>query len=125
LEELGFNSRQGQEFFLFSIASKLNLGPTQTPVQCKQGVVLAGVKRYRRGTVRSPVYTDEVKNCEAIGLTPLPPYVFVARCLKKQEIILYRVGGTCRVYRPHHSVCNKLLLPTLLVGVTIIPYSRF
>jgi hypothetical protein len=40
-------------------------------------------------------------------------------------IILYRVGGTCRVYRLHHSIGYTLLLPTLLVGITIFPYSRF
>jgi hypothetical protein len=34
--------------------------------------------------------------------------------------ILYRVGGTCRVYRLHHSIVYNPLLPTLLVGFTII-----
>jgi hypothetical protein len=28
-------------------------------------------------------------------------------------MILYRVGGTCRVYRLHHSVVHSLLLPTV------------
>jgi hypothetical protein len=35
--------------------------------------------------------------------------------------ILYRVGGTCRVYRLHHSIVHTLLLPTPRVGITIIP----
>jgi hypothetical protein len=30
-----------------------------------------------------------------------------------------------RVYKLHHSIGYTLLLPTLLVGVAIIPYSRF
>jgi hypothetical protein len=37
------------------------------------------------------------------------------------SLILYRVGGTCRVYRLHHSVVHNLLLPTTVVGFTIIP----
>jgi hypothetical protein len=39
--------------------------------------------------------------------------------------ILYHVGGTCRIYRLHHSIVYNLLLPTPLVSITIIPYSRF
>jgi hypothetical protein len=39
--------------------------------------------------------------------------------------IVYRVGGTCWVYRLHHSIVHSLLLPTPLVGITIIPYTRF
>jgi hypothetical protein len=39
--------------------------------------------------------------------------------------ILYRVGGTCGVYRLHHSIVHTLLLPTPRVGITIILYSRF
>jgi hypothetical protein len=45
--------------------------------------------------------------------------------LRYVDIILYCVGGTCRVYRLHHSICYTLLLSTPLVGVTIIPHSRF
>jgi hypothetical protein len=40
-------------------------------------------------------------------------------------IILYRVGGTCRVYRLHHSVVYNPLLPAPLLGITIIPYTQF
>jgi hypothetical protein len=38
--------------------------------------------------------------------------------------ILYRVGGTCRVYRLH-SIVYSLLLATPGVGITVILYSRF
>jgi hypothetical protein len=38
-----------------------------------------------------------------------------------QTCILYRVGGTCMVYRLHHSIVHNLLLPTPRVGITIIP----
>jgi hypothetical protein len=34
--------------------------------------------------------------------------------------ILYRVDGTCRVYRLHHSIVHTLLLPTPRVGITFI-----
>jgi hypothetical protein len=37
------------------------------------------------------------------------------------QVILYRVGGTCRVYRLHYSIVHYILLPTPLVGITIIP----
>jgi hypothetical protein len=40
-------------------------------------------------------------------------------------IILYRVGGTCRVYRLHHSFVYNPLLPTPLLSITIIPYTQF
>jgi hypothetical protein len=39
--------------------------------------------------------------------------------------ILYRVGGTCEVYRLHHSIVHTLLLPTLPVDITIFRYTRF
>jgi hypothetical protein len=35
-------------------------------------------------------------------------------------MILYRVGGNYWVYRLHRSIVHTLLLPTLLVGITVI-----
>jgi hypothetical protein len=48
-------------------------------------------------------------------------HFFLSLILREQIIILYRVGGTCRVYGLHHSIVHTLLLPTPLVGITIIP----
>jgi hypothetical protein len=33
---------------------------------------------------------------------------------------MYRVDGTCSVYKLHHSIVHNLLLPTPQVGITII-----
>jgi hypothetical protein len=52
--------------------------------------------------------TTAVHKCACISLYPT------------SEHQMYRVGGTCRVYRLHHSVGYNLLLPTLLVRITII-----
>jgi hypothetical protein len=44
-KESGFNSQQGQEIFLFSIASRQALGPTQPPIQWVLGAVFFDVKQ--------------------------------------------------------------------------------
>jgi hypothetical protein len=41
----GFNSRQGQEIFMYSTVSRPALGPMQPPVQCIPGTLSPGVKR--------------------------------------------------------------------------------
>jgi hypothetical protein len=41
-KELGFDSQQGQDIFLFSITSGLALGPTQPPMQWVLGGLLWG-----------------------------------------------------------------------------------
>jgi small neutral amino acid transporter SnatA (MarC family) len=42
---LGFDSRPGLGIFLFTIASRTALGPTQPPIQWVPGVLSQGVKR--------------------------------------------------------------------------------
>jgi hypothetical protein len=37
--------------------------------------------------------------------------------------ILYRVGGTYRVYKLRHSIVHNILFPTPRVGITFIPYK--
>jgi hypothetical protein len=64
-----FNSRQGQEIFLYATASKPALGPTQPPIQWVPGA-LSEVKRPEREADRSPSSSAEVKNGGAIP--PLP-----------------------------------------------------
>jgi hypothetical protein len=44
LESWGSNPSKGQEIFLFSITSRLTLGPTQPPTQLVPGTVCLGGK---------------------------------------------------------------------------------
>jgi hypothetical protein len=57
--QLGFNSQQGQEIFLYSAVSRLALRPTQR------------VKRRVREADHSPPSSDEAKNRDATPLFPL------------------------------------------------------
>jgi hypothetical protein len=43
-EEPGFDSRQGEEIFLFSVTSRSALGPAQARIQWVSGAVSPGVK---------------------------------------------------------------------------------
>jgi hypothetical protein len=65
-----FDFRQGQEIFLFSVASGV-LGPTEPEIQLLQGVLFPGVKRKKREDDYSPAPTAEVKNGGAIPPLPL------------------------------------------------------
>jgi hypothetical protein len=53
---------------LFSITSRLALGPTQPSTQWVPGSVSLGLKRQRREADRSPPSSAEVKNGGAISL---------------------------------------------------------
>jgi hypothetical protein len=64
----GFNSRQGQEIFLYSTASRPALGLTQPPVQWMPGALSPGVKLPGREADPSPPSNTEVKNGGAIPL---------------------------------------------------------
>jgi hypothetical protein len=66
----GFDSRQGQEIFLYSTASRPALGPTQPPIQWVPGELSPGVKRLRREGDHSPPSSVQIKNGGAIP--PLP-----------------------------------------------------
>jgi hypothetical protein len=65
-----FDSRQGQEIFLYSTASGPTLGPTQSLMQCVPGAFSPGLKRQGREADHSPPSSAEVKNGGAIP--PLP-----------------------------------------------------
>jgi hypothetical protein len=67
---LGFDSRQGQESFLFSTVPRLALGPTQPHIQWVGGVVSLGVKRPAREADHSRPSSAKDKNGAAIP--PLP-----------------------------------------------------
>jgi hypothetical protein len=61
-----FDSRQ-RKIFLFSIASKLTLGPTQLPIQWVAGVLSSGVKRQGRKADHSPPLSTEIKNGRTVS----------------------------------------------------------
>jgi hypothetical protein len=66
---LGFDSRRGLGFFLFSTASRTALGPTQPPIQWVPGALSLGVKRPGRKADHSPP-SAEVKNAWSYTSTP-------------------------------------------------------
>jgi hypothetical protein len=66
----GFDSRPGQEIFLFSTGSRPDLGPAQPPIQWVTVALSPEVKRSGREADHSPPPSAEVKNGEAIP--PLP-----------------------------------------------------
>jgi hypothetical protein len=58
---LGFDSRRGLGIFLFTIASRTALGPTQPPIQWVPGALSRGIKRPGREADHSPPSSAEVK----------------------------------------------------------------
>jgi hypothetical protein len=62
----GFDSRQGQEIVLLSLASGTTLGPTQPPIQWVPGAVSPWVKRSGHEANNSPSSSGEVKNGGAV-----------------------------------------------------------
>jgi hypothetical protein len=66
----GFDSRQGQELFIYSTASNLAFGPAKLPIQWAPGAVSPEVMRLDREADYSPPSSVEVKNGEAIPLLP-------------------------------------------------------
>jgi hypothetical protein len=66
-----FESHQRLGIFLFTIMSRLALGPTQPPIQCIPGALSLGVKWLGCEADHSPPSSAEVKN--AWGCTPIPP----------------------------------------------------
>jgi hypothetical protein len=65
---LGFNSWRGLGIFLFTAASRMALGPTQSPIQWVAGALSLGVKRPRREADHSPPSRAEVKECVELYL---------------------------------------------------------
>jgi hypothetical protein len=67
-EESGFNFQQGKEIFLFFIACRLTLGPTQPLIPWIPG---AGVKYQGCEADHSPPSDAEVKNMEFYLHSPI------------------------------------------------------
>jgi hypothetical protein len=66
----GFNSRQGQEIFLYSIVSTPALRLTQPPIHWAPGAISPGVKRPGREVHQSSPSSAEVKYGGTIPLFP-------------------------------------------------------
>jgi hypothetical protein len=60
----------GQEIFLFSLASKPTVWPTQPPAQWVPGPISPEEEWQERETEQSPSCSAEVKNAGAIYLLP-------------------------------------------------------
>jgi hypothetical protein len=75
---IDFDSRQGQEIFLFSIASRPTMGPTEPPIRVQEGSggYFPGVKRPGSEANHLPPSSVKVKN--EWSYTSTYPDVFIA-----------------------------------------------
>jgi hypothetical protein len=67
---VGVENRQWQEIFLFSITSRLSLGPTKSIIQWVSGIFSPGVKQQVHEADYLPPSSAKIKNVAAIP--PLP-----------------------------------------------------
>jgi hypothetical protein len=75
----GLNSRQEEQIFLYSTASRPDLGPTQHPIQWVLGGYFSpGVIWSWREADHSPPSSAEIKN---VGAIPKFLHVTIVRCL--------------------------------------------
>jgi hypothetical protein len=65
---LGFDSQRKPGIFLFTIAYRTDLGPTQPPIQWVRRDLYLRVKRPRREADHSPPSSAEVKECVELYL---------------------------------------------------------
>jgi hypothetical protein len=65
---LGFEFWRVLGIFLFTVASRTALGPTQPPIQWVPGALSLGVKRLGREADHSPSSSAEVKECVELHL---------------------------------------------------------
>jgi hypothetical protein len=68
---LGFDSRRRLGIFLFTTASRTEMGPTQPPNQWVPGAISLGVKWPGHEADHSPPSSAEVKEC--VDYTSNPP----------------------------------------------------
>jgi hypothetical protein len=82
LDDGGFESRQRLRIFLFTTASRLDLGPNQ-PKPMRATGSFPGVKR---PGVKMTTYLHIVSRSRMRGaIPPLPQYAFMARCSVKKR----------------------------------------
>jgi hypothetical protein len=67
---LGFDSRRGLGIFLFTTASRADLGPTQPPIQWVTGDLSLGLKRSGREANLSPPSSAEIEECVELHFHP-------------------------------------------------------
>jgi hypothetical protein len=104
LNDRRFESRQGLGIFLFTIASRPALGPTQPPIQWVPGALSLRVKGPGREADHSPPSSTEDNN--VWSYTSTPQYVFMAWCLfKHRDNLIYIFVLTSKV-REIPVVCN-------------------
>jgi hypothetical protein len=65
---IGFDSRRGLGIFLFNTASRMALGPTQSPIQWVPGPLSLVIKRPGCEADHSPPSSAEVKECVELYL---------------------------------------------------------
>jgi hypothetical protein len=75
--------------FVFAIASRPALRPTQPPIHWAPVTLSPGINRPGRETDHSPPSSAEIKNVWSCTFTP--QYVFTAWCLIKQWIHFHGV----------------------------------
>jgi hypothetical protein len=80
---LGFDFQWGLGMFLFTIASRMTLGPTQPPVQWVPWALSLGIKQLRCEADHSPPSSAEVKN--VWSYTSTPPIHLHVWCLAKNR----------------------------------------
>jgi hypothetical protein len=99
-----FDSWQGQKIFLFSMKSRLALGPTQPPIRWILGTLSSGVKHLGHEADHLPPSSAQIKNGGA--MLPLLHYVFMAYCLISYRdnftftVCVYRLSGLWLVCEP-------------------------
>jgi hypothetical protein len=87
--EIGVNSQQVQEIFLFPTATRQALEPSQASVQSVPGTFPPGVKQPKHQADHTPLSSTEVKNGESIYLfSPMRLYGVVLRLLRIEIIYL-------------------------------------
>jgi hypothetical protein len=102
-----FDSRRGQEIFLYSTKFRPALGATQSPVQWVQGALSLDVKRPRREADHLPTSSPEVENAWDI-----PPFPHTSSW-RDVQLINHRVNVTflrvtCMVYESSRYRCRPL-----------------
>jgi hypothetical protein len=95
----GFESQRGLGIFLFTIASRTALEPTQPPIQRVPGALSLGVKRPGREENHSPPSSAEVEECMKLYLySPNTPWWCGAQ-LKHRDNFIFTFTSYVRSYK--------------------------
>jgi hypothetical protein len=111
LDDGGFESREGLGIFLFTIASRPALEPTQPPIQWLAGALSLGVKRLGSEADLSPPSRLRMSRF----IPPLPQYAFSAWCSVKAQGQIYLYFACPAYLTPWTRVILEKLIVTQLV----------